>query len=65
MKLNKYWESFCFYVLLVPTTLKKKVFSHCNSNDNYVYLSEDLNAFQRAVNVFTIVRCRRRRPIIA
>ena len=35
MKLNKYWEGFCCYVLAVSTTLKK-VFSRCNFGDNYV-----------------------------
>ena len=35
IKLNKYWESFCFYVLVVSITLKK-VFSRCNFSDNYV-----------------------------
>ena len=35
MKLNKYWESFCYYVLEVSTTLKK-VFWRCNFSDNYV-----------------------------
>ena len=30
---NKYWESFCSYVLVVRTTLKK-VFSRSNFSDN-------------------------------
>ena len=35
MQLNKYWESFFYYVLVVPTTLKQ-VFSRCNFSDNSV-----------------------------
>ena len=35
MKLNKYRESFCCYVLVLSTTLKN-VFSRCNFSDNYV-----------------------------
>ena len=35
MKLNKYLESFCCYVLVFSTTLKK-IFSLCNFSDNYV-----------------------------
>ena len=34
-KLNKYWESFCCYVLVVSTTLKK-IFSRCNFSENSV-----------------------------
>ena len=34
MKLNKYWESFCYYVLVVPRTL----FSFFNFSDNSVQL---------------------------
>ena len=33
MKLNKYWKSFCCYVLVFSTTLKK-VFSRWNFSDN-------------------------------
>ena len=57
MKLNKYRESFCCYSVLVLSTTLKKVFSRCNFSEN----SAQLGAFQRAVIVFTIVLCRRRR----
>ena len=30
---NKYWEHFCYYVLVVPRT-SKKVFSRSNFSDN-------------------------------
>ena len=33
MKLNKYRETFCYYVLVLSTT-SKKVFSRCNFSDN-------------------------------
>ena len=35
MKLNKYWESFFCFVLVISIT-QKKVFSRCNFSDNYV-----------------------------
>ena len=41
MKLNKCWESFCCYVLVVPKTLKK-VFSPANCSDKgCVYMIPD------------------------
>ena len=43
MKLNKYWESFFYYVLVVPTTLKK-VFSLCNFSDNFVQMLSSLHS---------------------
>ena len=43
MKLNKYWENFCCYVLVVPTTLKK-VFPRCNFSDNYVQMLNSMHS---------------------
>ena len=37
MKPNKYWERFCYYILVVPTTLEKVV-SRSNFSDNSVLL---------------------------
>ena len=37
VKLSKYWKSFCCYVLVVSTTLKK-FFSRCNFSDYYVLI---------------------------
>ena len=48
VKLNKYWESFSYYVLVVPTTWKK-VFSRYNFSDNSELVLS--GAFQRAVTV--------------
>ena len=61
MKLNKYGESFCCYILVVFTT-PKKVFSRSNLSKNSMQVVSSMHsAFQRAVIVFTIVLCRRRR----
>ena len=43
MKLNKYWESFCCYVLVVSTT-PKKVFSRCNFSNNYVQVLSSMHS---------------------
>ena len=43
MKLNKYRESFCCYVLVVPTTLKK-VFSRSNFSDNSVLVLSPMHS---------------------
>ena len=48
VKLNKYCESFSYYVLVVPTT-RKKVFSRYNFSDNSELVLS--GAFQRAVTV--------------
>ena len=64
MKLNKYWESFCCYVLVLSRTLKK-VFSRCNFSDNSVQVLSSMHSDVYAGVVFTIVLCRRlrrRRP---
>ena len=42
MKPNKYWESYC-YVVIVSTTLKK-VFSRCNISDNSVQLVSSVHS---------------------
>ena len=63
MKLNKYLESFCCYVLLVSTTLKN-VFSRSNFSDNSVHVPI-LMHFNMQSFYDTIVlgrRRRRRRP---
>ena len=59
MKLNKHRESFCCYVLVVSTTLKKSF--HVVILATTPRAGAQLDAFQRAVIVFTIVLCRRRR----
>ena len=43
MKLNKYPESFCCYVLEVSTTLKM-VFSRCNFSDNSVQVLSSMHS---------------------
>ena len=43
MKLNKYWESFCCYVLVLSTTLKK-VFSRCNFSDKSVQVLNSVHS---------------------
>ena len=43
MKLNKYRESFCCYVLVVSTT-PKTVFSRCNFSDNYVQVLRSVHS---------------------
>ena len=41
--LNEFWESFCFYVLVVPRTLKK-VFSHSNFSYNSVQVLSSMHS---------------------
>ena len=45
MTLKKYWdwESFCCYVLVVLTTVKK-VFSRCNCSENYVQVLSPMHS---------------------
>ena len=43
MKLNKYQESFCCYVLVVPTT-PKKVLPRCNFSDNSVQVLSSMHS---------------------
>ena len=43
LKLNKYWEIFFCYVLVVLTT-PKKVFSRCNLSDNYVQVLSSMHS---------------------
>ena len=43
MKLNKYWDNFCCYVLVDPTTLKK-VFSRCNFSDNFMQVLSSMHS---------------------
>ena len=43
MKLNKYRESFCCNVLVVPTTLKK-VFSRCNFSESFVQVLSSMHS---------------------
>ena len=43
MKLTKYWESFCCYVFVVSTTLKK-VFLRCNFSDVYVQVLSSVHS---------------------
>ena len=43
MKLKKYWESFCCYVLVVTTT-PKEVFSRCNLSENSVQVLSSMHS---------------------
>ena len=57
MKLNKFWEYFCYPSLVVSTTLKK-VFSRSNFSDNSVqvlspmYSNVELLTTQQYLTVF-------------
>ena len=55
MKLNKYRENFFYYVLVVPTTLKK-VFLRCNFSDNYVQVFSSMHSNEQLLYLlwFTI-----------
>ena len=59
MKLNKYWESFAYYVIVVLTTLKK-VFSRSNFSDNSVQVPSSMHSNVQLLYNITIVLCRRR-----
>ena len=40
---KKYWESFFYYVLVVPTTLKQ-VFSRCTFSENYMQVVNSVHS---------------------
>ena len=60
-KVNKYWEHFCHYVLIVSRTLEK-VFLRSNISDNYVQVLSSIYSISNVQLLYLLLFFYRRLP---